>query len=159
MSSISWSRSLPEEWIVRANSTCLGLRLPSRLSASSFARISRLFNGVRSSCDMFAMNSDLYFDADDSCFARSSSSADPARSSWASRWDSASSASVRALASMVFTLTPMFSFSCSNRSRCTSVNSLRVASSITPSVSPWNSTGRMIRFAGVDEPSPDATVR
>ncbi len=34
----------------------------SGLSSSCSARMSRLFSGVRSSCDMFAMNSDLYFD-------------------------------------------------------------------------------------------------
>ena len=34
MSLISASRSVPEEWIVSANSTCLGVRLPSAFSAS-----------------------------------------------------------------------------------------------------------------------------
>ena len=38
------------------------VRLPSALSASSFARISSELSGVRSSCDMFARNSDLYFE-------------------------------------------------------------------------------------------------
>ena len=37
----------------------LVVRLPSRLSASSLARISELLSGVRSSCDMLARNSDL----------------------------------------------------------------------------------------------------
>jgi hypothetical protein len=35
--------------------------------------MSRLFSGVRSSCDMFARNSDLYFDVSASCDAFSSS--------------------------------------------------------------------------------------
>ena len=45
--------------MVRANSTCFGVRLPPTLSASSRARISRLLSGVRSSCDMLARNSRL----------------------------------------------------------------------------------------------------
>ena len=62
MSLISVSRSCPDEWIVLANSVCLSLRFPSGLSDSSLARISSEFSGVRSSCDMLAMNSLLYFD-------------------------------------------------------------------------------------------------
>ena len=49
MSLISCSRSLPAPWIVAANSTCSAVRLPVGLSASSRARMSRLFSGVRSS--------------------------------------------------------------------------------------------------------------
>ena len=59
MSLIRASRSLPAAWMDCANFTCSGLRLPCALSASSFARISELFSGVRSSCDMLARNSDL----------------------------------------------------------------------------------------------------
>ena len=59
MSLIRASSSAPEEWMVRANSTCFGVRLPPTLSASRRARISRLLSGVRSSCDMLARNSDL----------------------------------------------------------------------------------------------------
>ena len=50
---------MPALWMVLANSTCLPVRLPSVFSASSRARISRLFSGVRSSWVMFARNSDL----------------------------------------------------------------------------------------------------
>jgi len=39
--------------------TCSALRLPSRLSASSFDRISALFSGVRSSCEHVGQDSDL----------------------------------------------------------------------------------------------------
>ena len=39
MSVIRFSRSVPAPWMVRANSTCLGLRLPSGLSASCWPRI------------------------------------------------------------------------------------------------------------------------
>src|ERR671927_264569 len=60
--------------MVSANLTCLPFRLPSPFSASSLARMSRLLSGVRSSCDMLARNSDLYFDDRASCSARSSSS-------------------------------------------------------------------------------------
>ncbi len=59
MSVISWSRSEPAPWIVSANSTCRGVRLPSALSASSLARISSEFSGERSSYDMLPRNSDL----------------------------------------------------------------------------------------------------
>ena len=45
-----------------AYSTWVLVRLRSGFSSSCCARISRLFNGVRSSCDMLAMNSDLYFE-------------------------------------------------------------------------------------------------
>ena len=73
MSLISPSSSAPALWIVFANSICLSVRLPSGLSPSSFARISSELSGVRSSCDMFARNSDLYRDESASCSAFSSS--------------------------------------------------------------------------------------
>ena len=62
MSLISDSRSLPAEWIVRANSTSRSVSDPSSFSASSRLRISIEFSGVRSSCDMLARNSDLYLE-------------------------------------------------------------------------------------------------
>ena len=73
MSLMSMSRSLPDEWIVLANSVCLGDRLPSGFSDSWSERMSRLLSGVRSSCDMLARNSDLYFEVSASCLAFSSS--------------------------------------------------------------------------------------
>ena len=72
MSSIRSSSSLPDAKIVRAKSTCLSLRLRSPLSASSRARMSSELSGVRSSWDMFARNSDLYFEESASCSAFSS---------------------------------------------------------------------------------------
>ena len=45
-----------------AYSAWVEVMLPSALFSSCSASISRPFNGVRSSCDMLAMNSDLYFD-------------------------------------------------------------------------------------------------
>src|SRR3984885_10919642 len=129
MSLISRSRSEPEEWMIVAYSTCLAVRLPSRFCASSLASTSRLFSGVRSSWDMFARNCDLYRDARSSSPALSASSALDrcsscclACSSAVSRCDCSSSASVRALAIIVLTLTPMVSISCSRNSRCTWVN-------------------------------------
>jgi hypothetical protein len=56
------SRSLPEVRMTLAYSTCVSVMFLSGFSSSCWARINRLFSGVRSSCDMFAMNSDLYFD-------------------------------------------------------------------------------------------------
>ena len=73
MSLISISRSLPEQWMVLPNSTCFGVRLPSGFLHSWSDRISRLLSGVRSSCDMLARNSDLYFEVSASCSAFSSS--------------------------------------------------------------------------------------
>ena len=72
MSLMSCSRSEPAEWMTFAYSTCLAVRLRPGFCASSRARISRLFSGVRSSCDMFARNCDLYWEASASCRARSS---------------------------------------------------------------------------------------
>ncbi len=65
-----------------ANSTWRSVRLPSGLSASCSASTSRLFSGVRSSCDMFAMNSDLYLDETASSAAFSSTSRLASSTSW-----------------------------------------------------------------------------
>ena len=59
MSLIRFRRSVPAPWIVRANSVCRAVRLPSAFSASCWPRIRMLLSGVRSSCDMLARNSDL----------------------------------------------------------------------------------------------------
>ena len=72
MSLISDSRSEPALWMVRANSICLSDRFFCGLSASSVARISKLFSGVRSSWLMLVRNSDLYCDDNASCAALSS---------------------------------------------------------------------------------------
>ena len=82
MSLISISRSLPDEWIVLANSVCLGVRFPSGFFESWSERISRLLSGVRSSCDMFARNSDLYFEVSASCLAFSSRACRACSTSW-----------------------------------------------------------------------------
>ena len=61
--------------MVCANFTCLAVRLPPALSASSRARISRLLSGVRSSCDIFARNCDFASLARSAASLASSSSA------------------------------------------------------------------------------------
>ncbi len=132
---MSVSRSAPAAWIVRAKSICFSERLPSWLSESIFDRISSEFSGVRSSCDMFARNSDLYFEDSASWVAFSSSASlacstsrflrstsmfcsDSSRafsaisilvccSSCASDCDWLSSLSVRLLVSMVCSTTPI----------------------------------------------------
>src|SRR6266446_6740947 len=48
--------------LLRAKSICLGMRLPTVFSASCWPRMRIELSGVRNSCDMFAKNSDLYFD-------------------------------------------------------------------------------------------------
>ncbi len=73
MSLMSVSRSVPAEWMFLAKSTCFGDRLPKPLSLSCWPRIRIELSGVRSSCDMFARNSDLYFDVSASSAAFSSS--------------------------------------------------------------------------------------
>ena len=73
MSLMSVSRSVPAEWMFRANSTCFDARLPVGFSASCWPRIRIEFSGVRSSCDMLARNSDLYFEVSASSAAFSSS--------------------------------------------------------------------------------------
>jgi hypothetical protein len=58
--------------MLRENSTCLPDRLPGAFSASCWLRIRIELSGVRSSCDMLARNSDLYFDVRASSAACSS---------------------------------------------------------------------------------------
>ena len=82
MSLIRFSRSVPAPWMVRANSTCLAVRLPSGLSVSCWPRIRMLLSGVRSSCDMLARNSDLYFEVSASSVAFSSSARRACSISW-----------------------------------------------------------------------------
>ena len=82
MSLIRASRSLPEAWMVCANSTCFDVSVASRFSASSFERINRLFSGVRNSCDMFARNSDLYLEESANCSAFSSRARRASSTSW-----------------------------------------------------------------------------
>ena len=82
MSLIRLSRSVPAPWMVRANSTCLADRLPSGFSVSCWPRIRMLLSGVRSSCDMLARNSDLYFEVSESSVAFSSSARRACSISW-----------------------------------------------------------------------------
>ena len=82
MSLMRLSRSVPAPWMVRANSTCLPDRLPSGLSVSCWPRIRIELSGVRSSCDMLARNSDLYFEVSASSVAFSSSARRACSISW-----------------------------------------------------------------------------
>ena len=50
-----------------ANSVCFAVRLPSGFLESWSDRISKLLSGVRSSCDILAKNSDLYFEVSANC--------------------------------------------------------------------------------------------
>ena len=69
-------------------------------------------------------------------------------SSAVSRWDSASSASVRELAMIVLIVTPMVSTNWSKKARCTSLNGLNEASSITPSTRSSNRIGSTMTLTG-----------
>src|SRR5204862_2352229 len=98
MSVIRFNRSVPAPWIVRANSTWRGVRLPSGLSPSCCPRIRMLFNGVRSSCDMLARNSDLYFEVSASSVAFSSR----ARRACSISWFLASTSTLRSASCCAF---------------------------------------------------------
>ncbi len=200
MSLISWSRSEPAEWMMPAYSTCFGVRLREGFWASSWARMSRLLSGVRSSWLMLARNSDLYLEASDNCWARVSSScracsicrffasmsrfcsasseafssssaldccssscracnsAERDCSSLVRRCDSWRSSSVRALATIVLTLTPMVSTSCCRKSRWVAVNRVTDASSMTPSSCSSNTMGSSSSAVGSIRPSPEEMV-
>ena len=82
ISLIRLSRSVPAPWMVLANSTCFGVKLPSGLSVSCWPRIRIELSGVRSSCDMLARNSDLYFEVSASSVAFSSSARRACSISW-----------------------------------------------------------------------------
>ena len=181
MSLMSVSRSVPAEWMFLANSTCLVVRLPPALSASCWPRMRIELSGVRSSCDMFARNSDLYFEVSassaafsssarracsTSLFLRSTSTFCSASclafdassslvccssvcrvcSSIVSCCDCCSRFSVRIVASIVLSTTPIDCVSCSRKVRCVAVNGCSDASSMTALVSPSNSTGSTTMF-------------
>ena len=198
MSLISASRSEPALWIVDAASTCFAVRLPTSFDASTFDRISSELSGVRSSCDMFARNSDLYFELSASCSAFSSSElraisisrflismsrfwrSSCSAFSWSSSfvacssscWDWSacdcscsscdwdcdcwSSSSVRTLAMIVESTTPIVSVSWSRNWRMISLKGVNEASSITASTCSSNRTGITMMFVGRALPSPDA---
>ena len=155
--------------MVLANSTCFAFRLPSGLRDSWSERISRLLSGVRSSCDMFARNSDLYFEVSASCEAFSSSawrasSTSRFLRSTSSFWcasrrafscssslvccsstardcDCLSRFSVRVLASIVLITMPIDSVSWSRNAWCDGLKCSSDASSITPRTWPSKITG------------------
>ena len=89
MSLIRLSRSVPAPWIVLANSTCFAVRLPVEFSLSCWPRMRMLLSGVRSSCDMLARNSDLYFEVSASSVAFSSRARRACSISWFLRSTSA----------------------------------------------------------------------
>ena len=169
---------MPEAWMVRANSTCRVDRLPSGFSERLCESRRRLFNGVRSSCDMLARNSDLYLDVSASCLAFSSSarlacSTSPflcstsvfccssrlliSVSSSVSACDCCRSSSVRMLAAMVLSTTPMLSVSCFKKSRCTSLKRRKEASSMTALTPPSKSTGSTTMLGAAASPSAEPT--
>ena len=138
---ISVSRSVPDEWMVLANSICLALRLPSAFLESWSERISRLLSGVRSSCDMLARNSDLYFEVSASCLAFSSSAWRACSTSWFLRSTSAfCSASSPAFSSSCWLVWCSSScWLCSSRASdcdCLSRSSVRLLASMVLSTMP-----------------------
>ena len=167
-----------------------GCRSGSRPAAGPRIRIE--FSGVRSSCDMFARNSDLYFDVSASSAAFSSSARRACSTSLflrststfcsasclaldassslvccSSVWrvcssivsccDCCSRFSVRIVASIVLSTTPIDCVSCSRKVRWVGVNGCSDASSMTAFVSPSNSTGSTTMFFGRAEPRLECT--
>ena len=82
MSLIRFSRSVPAPWMVRANSTCLRRQVAVGVFGQLLAEDQDEFSGVRSSCDMLARNSDLYFEVSASSVAFSSSARRACSISW-----------------------------------------------------------------------------
>ena len=131
--------------MVRANSICLSDRLWCGLSASSFARISRLFRGVRSSWLMFARNSDLYCDDCASCSAFSSrpSRAISISRFWISMLRFCSPSSVALSSSSAFVRCSSTDCTCSSWARrcdCASSSSVRTFAMIVLRTTPMVST-------------------
>ena len=145
------------------------------------------FNGVRSSCDIFARNSDLYFDVSCSCsafssrdlLASSTSLFFPSTSSFCltrrcalscnsslallnssvNDCDCSRSPSVLELASIVFSTIPILSVNWLRKSRCVSLKLSNDASSMTALISFSKSTGSTIRLAGDAFPSPEPILK
>ena len=145
MSLIRLSRSWPASRTDRANSTCLAVRFPSGLSASSLARIRRLLSGVRSSWLMLARNSDLYFDDRASCSARSSSSRRASSisaffTSMARFWRASSSAFSSSSALVSWSSSWRFCSSAPRLWLCSSSSSVRMVAMIVLSTTPTVST-------------------
>ncbi len=89
---------------------------------------------------------------------RACNSAERDCSSLVSRCDSSSSSSVRALATMVLTFTPMVSTSCCRKSRWTAVNGVTAASSMTPRTCSSKTMGSSSSAVGSTCPSPEEMV-
>src|SRR5207247_933755 len=164
MSLIRVSRSLPEAWMVFANSTWRAVRFPSAFSVSWWARMSRLLSGVRSSWDMLARNSDLYLEVRASWAAFSSSACRACSTSRFFRSTSAFwSASRRAFSSSSSLVCCSSScWLCSSRARdcdCRSRSSVRELASIvlgTIPIAPERGGGRRSRLVGGAGDEPEA---
>ncbi len=131
----------------RASSSCRACSI-----CRFFASMSRF---CATSSEAFSSSSALECCSSSCCAC---SSADLAWSSPVRRCDSPSSSSVRALATMVFTLTPMVSISCSRKSWWISVKGRTAASSITPRTWPSTTMGSSTSAVGTTWPSPEEMV-
>ena len=141
--------------------------------------MSRLFSGVRSSCDMFARKSLLYllvrasspalsssealaraisrFLISSSLAFSSASSLLRAASSAFDRWSSRSSSSVRMLAPIMLSTTPMDWVSWSRKVRWMGLKDWKLASSMTALRSPSKTTGNTPMLRGGACPRPELT--
>ncbi len=136
-----------DNWCARSSSSCLACSISRFLvSMSWFWRTSRV---------AFSSSSALERCSSSCCCCNSS---ERACSSTASRCDSLSSSSVRALATIVLRLTPIVSMSWSRKARCTGVNACTEASSITPSTCSSTTMGSTITDVGSVRPSPEEIV-
>ena len=117
--------------------------------------MSRLFKGVRNSCDMLARNSVLYVETRASCRALSSRSLVRLASSALDAFSSSSSSSVRDVVATVLSTTPTPSASFSSSTRWMGLKRCTLASSMTPFTCPSKRTGTTIKLRGRAWPVPD----
>ncbi len=139
-------------------------------SCSAFSsRLARASSTSRFFTSMFAFCSSSCFAFSSSsraCFSRAAlvrfssscwmvSSFDWVCSSWVRPCDCSKSCSVRMLAPIMFSTTPMDSVSWSRKIWWMALKGLKEASSITPFTSPSNSTGRTMMLSGGASPRPE----
>ena len=126
---LMFARNSDLYWL--ASASCCAFSSTPRRAASISMFLSSTLRFCSESCSAFSSSSALV-----RC-----SSADWSCSSVVSRWDCASSSSVRRLAWMVARATPIVVTSRSRKVRCSAENGVVGPNSITPSDSPSNRTG------------------
>ncbi len=157
-------RGVRSSWLMLARNSDLYFEAResscARVSSSCRAcSISRFFVSMSRFCSASSVafsSSSALERCNSSCWTCNSS--ERAWSSVVSRCDSRSSSSVRALATIVLTLTPTVSMSCSRKSSWICVNRVTEASSMTPSTCSSTTIGSTRSAVGSVRPSPEEIV-